>query len=403
MSRNLVEWEAIPALPHSHFVDNTIYTDETVFREEQAKIFGSVWKFVCHEGEISEPNDFRTSQVAGQPLVIARGEDQRVRSFVNACSHRGTVVVTEPAGNARHWTCVFHQWVYDNLGTCVTIPRDEAYRPCDIDRSKLGLREVRTEVRLGLVFVNLDDDAEPLDRFLGDALAPLEAVFGDRPLEPFHYHRCVLDTNWKLWQLTNTEPYHEFMHVYNRKTNLTRKDFFERAFTCLPNGHLSIGSFKPNYARGRNYGTDEARMRPLPGLQPDEWIIVDLFPDVMVNVRTTVARIDSQIPLSPTKTLVEYRGLGIKGESEQDRAMRIRHHNDVWGPFGRNLPEDNRGTELQMMAMRGDSAPYSIHAREEGGTGQDDKPVRAFFAEWGRLMGRDPANPFGAPAQTQAS
>ena len=121
------------------------------------------------------------------------------------------------------------------------------------------------------------------------------------------------------------------MHVYNRQTNLSKKEFFEREFTYLPNGHLVFGSFKPNYAQGTHYGTDEARLQPLPGLQPDEWIIVDLFPDVMINVRTTVVRIDSQIPLSPTRTLVEFRGLGIKGEPEEDRAMRIRHHNDVWG------------------------------------------------------------------------
>ena len=403
MARNRAEWEAVPALPRSHFVDNAIYTDETVFREEQAKIFGGVWKLVCHEGEIPEPNDFRTSRVADQPLVIARGADGRVRTFVNSCSHRGTVVVTEPAGNARNWTCVFHRWVYNNQGACIAIPRDEAYKHCDIDRSKVGLREVRTEVRLGLVFVNLDDDAAPLDEFLGDALSPLETVLGERPLEPFHFHRAVLESNWKLWQLTNNEPYHEIMHVYNRQTNLSKKEFFEREFTYLPNGHLVFGSFKPDYAQGTHYGTDEARLQPLPGLQPDEWIIVDLFPDVMINVRTTVVRIDSQIPLSPTRTLVEFRGLGIKGEPEEDRAMRIRHHNDVWGPFGRNVPEDNRATELQMLAMRGDAIPYSIHAREEGGTGQDDRSVREYFDVWSRLMGRDPANPFDARPATRAS
>lgn len=402
MSRNLAEWQATPALPHTHFVDNTVYTDESLFREEQTKIYGSVWKFVCHEGEIPDPNDFRTSQVAGQPLVIARGVDGKVRTFINSCSHRGTVVVTEPSGNAKFWTCVFHRWVYDNQGACIAIPRDEAYQHCAFDKSNVGLREVRTEVRLGLVFVNLDDNSEPLDEFLGDALTPLETVLSKQPLEPFHYHRCTMDSNWKLWQLTNIEPYHEFMHVINRKTQFSQKDVFKRKIDCLPNGHINVGSFKPDYSKGDDRSTDDVRMKPLPGLDPDEWIIVDLFPDVMINVRTTVVRIDTQIPLSPTKTLLEFRGLGIKDEPPEDRAMRIRHHNDYWGPFGRNLPEDNRGIELQMMAMNGNAIPYSIHAREEGGTGQDDVPVRAFFEEWGRLMGRDPANPFDTVPENHA-
>ena len=39
MSRNAAQWLQQPKLPRSHFVDSRIYTDESIFREEQQKIF----------------------------------------------------------------------------------------------------------------------------------------------------------------------------------------------------------------------------------------------------------------------------------------------------------------------------------------------------------------------------
>ena len=79
--------------------------------------------------------------------------------------------------------------------------------------------------------------------------------------------------------------------------------------------------------------------------------------------------------------------------------MRVRHHNEIWGPFGRNLPEDNVASEIQMQTMREGSSVFSIHAREEDERGQDDIPLRNYFGEWSRRMGRDPSDPFaGGPA-----
>ena len=57
-----------PALPPSHYLDNRIFTDPSIFREEQERLFSKVWQFVCHESELPNSGDFRTTQVAGKPL-----------------------------------------------------------------------------------------------------------------------------------------------------------------------------------------------------------------------------------------------------------------------------------------------------------------------------------------------
>ena len=127
-------WGATPALPATHFTDGRIYRDDTIFAEEQARIFARVWKIACHESEIPNPGDYRTAEQAGVPLVVVRGEDGTIRSFVNVCSHRGARIVHEPSGNAKHFTCFYHLWSYDTRGACVAIPRPDAYEKAGLDK-----------------------------------------------------------------------------------------------------------------------------------------------------------------------------------------------------------------------------------------------------------------------------
>src|ERR1041384_4109215 len=107
MSRSKREWERVPGhIPPTHYVDNSIYTSREIFEEEMEKIFKKVWRFVCHESELPNVYDFRTTTVAGVPLVIVRGADGVIRTFLNSCSHRGAVVVREAAGNAKSFRCL---------------------------------------------------------------------------------------------------------------------------------------------------------------------------------------------------------------------------------------------------------------------------------------------------------
>ena len=124
-----------------------------VFAEERERILKRTWKFACHVSEISALGDYRTIRHAGFPLIVARSDDGEVRSFINSCSHRSALVLTDPAGNAKHWTCKFHGWTYNSRGDCTGIPRADAYDDAGVCPENSGLREVRTAVRLGMVFV----------------------------------------------------------------------------------------------------------------------------------------------------------------------------------------------------------------------------------------------------------
>ena len=395
-ARTTVEWETPPRLPATHYIDNRIYTDQRIFVEEQEKIFAKVWKFCCHESELPEPGDFRTTTLAGKPILIVRGEDGGVRAFYNACPHRGAQIARQPSGNTKVFTCLFHHWTFDSRGACLGISKPEAYEHCGLTAGDCDLRQVRAEVRGGLVFCNLDDEAPSFDAQYGDALSPVADVIGGEPLEVFHYHRVVVPTNWKLWIATNVEVYHVFLHVLNRQTSFTSPGWFERRTTLFPHGHSASTPVDITYDKYKQGDRRwSGRDVTLPGMQPNEFRVANYFPDLMINIRTSAMRLDSVVPLSATEVMVEFRGLGVKGESDDDRRTRIKHHNQFWGPFGRNLPEDAIASVSQMRAMRNGASRYSIIARDEkGAPTMNDEPVRAYYREWSRMMGRLIHNPF---------
>jgi methanesulfonate monooxygenase large subunit len=246
------------------------------------------------------------------------------------------------------------------------------------------------------VFVNLDDEAASLDEHLGPALDHLDSVLGGVPLEVFHYNRAVIRANWKAWQETNMDIYHEYMHVLLRRTQVKAIPMEARRLEVHVNGHAGSGALKADYAGDQGLSGRGADVPPLPGVEANDFRFADLFPATTIIARGTVIRIDQATPISPSETLVEMRGLGVRGEPEADRRVRIRHHNQYWGPFGRNVPEDLIAAEACEESFRHGAAQFQLIAREEGQTGQDDVILRHFYAEWGRRLGRSADTPASA-------
>jgi methanesulfonate monooxygenase large subunit len=394
MSRSAADWEKRPELKGDEYVSSEVYTDPQLFQEELERLKRATWKFACHVSEISEVNDYRTLDHAGVPIIVTRSTDGAIRAFVNACSHRSALVLREPAGNAKQWTCLFHFWTYNNHGQCTQISREEGYAEAGVCKGKMGLREVRVAEKYGLVFINLDEKAPSFEAYFNDSFENVAEVLGTTELEVFHYHKATVKANWKQWHETNMELYHEYLHVVNRQVAMNGEGFFDREWKVYPYGHATLTPMVQKYERMKGWA--KRAEKPLPGLQPDEFRIVTFFPDTTVLVRATAMRIDTSTPIAPGITLVEQRGLGIKGESAADRAMRVKHHNQFWGPFGRNLPEDAIAVEAVYETIRAGAAPYGIFARHENARGQDDYPVRMFYQEWARYMGRSASAPLAA-------
>ena len=57
-ARNHSQWLAKPPV---EYVDSRIYSDPDIFEDELELIFKKTWVPICHESELSEPYDFRTT------------------------------------------------------------------------------------------------------------------------------------------------------------------------------------------------------------------------------------------------------------------------------------------------------------------------------------------------------
>ena len=99
-------------------------------------------------------------------------------------------------------------------------------------------------------------------------------------------------------------------------------------------------------------------------------------------------------PLGPNKVLIEFRGYGLKCDTPEERQTRIKHHNSIWGPFGRNLHEDLIGVAGQGTTMReGTEARNILHGRHENSTIHDEVGMRHYYEAWGNMLGVNPMNP----------
>ncbi|TXF09816.1 aromatic ring-hydroxylating dioxygenase subunit alpha [Pelomicrobium methylotrophicum] len=401
-TRNLAEWSRRPQLPDTHYVDTRVYTDPIIFREEIEKIFNRVWLPVCHESELPNPYDYRTASVAGfKPIVVVRGPDNKIRTFLNICPHRGNIIVrspagtltkAEPSGNPKHMTCMFHGWQWDAFGRCAEIPREEQGYQGRVCKADVGLREIRTEVAHGgFVWVNLDDNCEPLADYIAGAFDFMSQELDTEPLEIFHYQKSVIRTNYKLWHETSREFYHDYMHYHNRATGMLQKGYFDRKYTVFPNGHAATGLTTIVYEA---YEGNKDRVLTFPGMPKNGWKQVNIFPACTYSLRASCLRVSIMTPISERETLIEIRGLGLKRDTPQEREERIIDHDTIWGPFGRNLHEDLLAVQNQSIAMReGSGSKYLIMAREENSTIHDEIGLRSYFAEWTRRMGRMASDP----------
>ncbi|MBI3370749.1 MAG: aromatic ring-hydroxylating dioxygenase subunit alpha [Betaproteobacteria bacterium] len=398
MSRNSMQWRQRPKLPPTHFADPSIYSDPDLFEEEKEKIFKHAWWLAVHESELPAPGDFRTYRHPGDAqLVIVRGEDMKVRAFLNICPHRGNLLVYAPSGNAKNLVCIFHQWAFNGKGDCVDIPREKAGYQERICRNDVALREVRTAVSYGgFVWVNLDDNAPSLESEIGSALDYMLPELEAEPMQTLWYYQARLKTNFKLIHDTNSEFYHDYLHIYNRITGMLKPDtgYFQRKYTAFPGGHASVGSMNVSYESYKSSGRGQLGW---PHLAPNGWKLVDLFPCITFNLRTSVLRIDSYIPVAPDDVIYEFRLLGLKSDSPEIRRQREKDSAVIWGPFGRNLHEDLLASSGQGMAMaNGSEAMYVLQAREEDLTIHDEVGMRHYLAEWSRRIGRSSSDPYAS-------
>ena len=180
---------------------------------EVSQVFKRMPLMLAMTCELREPGDYKAMEAVGVPVIITRGQDGQVRSFLNICSHRGSQILRVGTGNVRRFSCPYHAWTYNDRGELVAILSNHEFG--DIDKSCHGLRELPTLERAGLIWVTLDPDS-PLD--IGDFLSGYDELLDHFGFETWHLFesRRLEGPNWKIAYDGYMDLYH--LPVLHRNT-----------------------------------------------------------------------------------------------------------------------------------------------------------------------------------------
>jgi len=198
--------ETALGLPNAH------YTDPTLHAEENRALLLDGWAGLAVSADVPEPGDAVPIEFLGIPLLLLRDRSGQVRVFQNICRHRGMILVAEPRKIEGAIRCPYHSWCYSTEGRLVATPHvggpgQNAHDA--VNRSELGLIEVRSHIWREVVWINVSGTAPAFE----DANARLIERWAEfeQPLYhggPDSAFRLDVNCNWKLAVENYCESYH---------------------------------------------------------------------------------------------------------------------------------------------------------------------------------------------------
>lgn len=280
-----------PTLPfeHARAIPSLWYLDEGIYNAECQAIFGRNWIAIGRKDEAPTPKSYFQLEVAKEPIVVLRGEDDTLRAFSNVCRHRATQLLTDPQGTLQGdcVECNYHGWRYDLKGHLCRAP--ELGQVKGFTREGHSLVPFDTASWGPLVFVRMQQGK---DDFL-TTLLPLVERTKDRNLSSLKWggrKEYEVACNWKVYVDNFLDGgYHvPTIHPALAKA-LNYKEYRTEVFDRCSLQHSPVQSA----------GDEAVDVRQ--GSDAMYWWV---FPNLMVNIYKDVMDTNIVIPLGPNKCKV---------------------------------------------------------------------------------------------------
>lgn len=258
------------------------YTSVEFQAREREAIWMKVWQIVGRADELPAAGDWKEYRLFDQSFVIVRGEDTKLRGFVNSCRHRGNKLC-EGKGRASRFTCPYHLWTFGLDGKLRSVARPDLVGP--IEKSELGLHEVPVDIFAGFIFLNPDPAAAPLADCLGPQVAELLAPYKLDEMVPVGMDVWErLECNWKVVIDAFSEGYHivgvhpELLNAIVLEAGNSRYGFFgDHGVACAPFEVKNVAGFGPEQ--------QVEGIRQLPGTFPTVAEVLPRFEELVATHR----------------------------------------------------------------------------------------------------------------------
>lgn len=263
------------------------YVDPAVVDAEWRHVWRSSWLVAGLVSDVASPGDFFVFDLEREQILVTRTSGGEVQGFFNVCQHRGNRLMVRERGHAANFRCAYHAWTYSIDGELNAVPYEERFKggvPCD-----RALKKVRTEIWNGLIFVNMDEGAEPLLDYLGPVVDQL-APYRFDAMTLMEDQTVRLACNWKAVVDNFSELYHvDFLHPQHRRM----VDCCNDTVHLFDHGHTGLAvpgaTFNPRFPVPEA-PTDihRAQLRAL-DLDPDDFIgrVPEIRRAVQVQRRNT--------------------------------------------------------------------------------------------------------------------
>ena len=112
----------------------SVYTSPEFLALEMERIFAAEWLCAGRADALKKPGDYVAFEIAGEPILVLRDRDNRLRAMSNVCRHRMSTLL-QGRGTVRAIVCPYHAWTYNLDGTLRGAPAmglNESFRRDDI-------------------------------------------------------------------------------------------------------------------------------------------------------------------------------------------------------------------------------------------------------------------------------
>lgn len=268
---------------------NAVYTDDALFELERDEVLGKTWAALGFTSDLPTNGFAKPVDFMGLPLAIMRNRDGEYKVFHNVCSHRGMILLTEETDVEGMVRCPYHSWTYDLNGNLKGTPHIGGvgvHKAEGFACEKHGLREVRSHVWAGMVFINLSGDAKPFEEHIEPLVQRWSEFCGQDGWDNLHIAptgsqmQLEVNCNWKL----AIENYCEAYHLPWVHPSLNTYSPLDQHYNLIVNDDMS-GQGSYNYNLSDVAGTRLPRFPNWPQDRLRQAEYVSLYPNVMLGMQ----------------------------------------------------------------------------------------------------------------------
>ena len=154
-----------------------IYLSPQIAKLEKERLWPKVWQMAGRVEQLRGIGSYLTYDIGDDAVIVVRVSEHGYKAFHNACQHRGRRIL-DAEGQVQEIACRFHGWRWHLNGTIKSVTERGDWANCShMTDADIALKPVRVDTWGGWIFINLDEKAEPLARYLepvAERCAPYE-------------------------------------------------------------------------------------------------------------------------------------------------------------------------------------------------------------------------------------